>query len=122
MECVTEFWEAPASADRTASAKVLDVALDAFELIVMCTPRDHDGYRLLLERFRLAALDLHFGLVGIMTSTHPPLPEGVTHWDDLALLVSPDRVRRANVERRETRAKWTKCSTSVGSAVQCHRA
>ncbi len=83
------------STDNTASGvRHLNLVIDALEpFVTPSAPLKDARYRLLYERFRLATPEHKYGLVAITCNSYPPLPEGVTHWDDLNLLLSPYKVR-----------------------------
>ncbi len=86
--------KAPPSADALADRiRLLNLAFDAVEPAAMSAPRNHAGYGVVYERFDVTVAEIMCGVAAVMASTYPPLPEGVTHWDDLALLNSPFPVR-----------------------------
>ncbi len=83
-----------------ATFKLLALTLNAVEPIIVSTPQNHisDGCRYMYTALGVAD-QAYWPLRLIMYNTHPPLPDGVTHWDDLALLLSPYRVRCATGRR-----------------------
>lgn len=92
-EIVDTIMKSTPTVDHSASAvKLVKLVIDAFEPIAMTAPRNYDNYRFLCSGFRLMGAELYFGPAALLLGRHPALPEGVSHWDDLALLNSPHRV------------------------------
>ncbi len=79
--------------------------MDAFEPTMHAPPHDA-GYRLSYHSFSVAMFELEYGLLSVMLGRQPPLPEGVTYWDDLALLNSPHRVRAMVGTGRTLHQAW----------------
>ncbi len=81
-----------------AAVEHLALEVDAFDPIVMCADRRAgSAYSTKLEGLLdpLTTLGKSVSLF-MVSQLQPPLPEGVTHMDDLALLLSPYRVGASN--------------------------
>ncbi len=78
--------------DPDCSIRALEAFLDAVEPLVLCAPRNHTGYAYLHQSLLRANMYINMGVKTVITCRELPLPEGVTHMHDLALLNSPHKV------------------------------
>lgn len=104
--------------DPAAALRLLTATLDAVEPITMCAPRNHGSYGLMYQSCLRINDRLKVALGCLQLSSEPPLPEGVTHWDDLALLNSPHKVCVKTGSRKAVHV-FDVCSLPLGHALPC---
>ncbi len=97
--------------DPAAALRFLTATLDAIEPITMCAPRNHSSYGLMYQSCLRVNDRLKFAVSFLQISSEPALPEGVTHWDDLALLNSPYRVGETKGSRKAVHVSWCVLAT-----------
>ncbi len=89
-----EVLAAPNLAKETEAAfKMLDLNMGAAGPIIISAPKNHTSYGFLYTVYLNVVDKVNWALATLVLNQYPPLPDGVTHWDDLALLTSPYKVR-----------------------------